>query len=187
MVPWHYADVLREHRVDLDRDIDEQFPEDADLPEEHWLAAGLSPLSFLETKHRDYVDGLLGVYEMNDVSLALDVFVESYMATASRYWFPTVQQGAVSSAAIGNRAFIESSVRILVQEHGGFDRAAADEMCARQGLEGHPEIVDAIEDAIEGLNAGNLIRYGLSLSDLERLRDQGDKRPPASGGSVGGK
>lgn len=150
------------------------------------LAAGLSPLSFLETKHRDYVDGLLGVYEMNDVSLALDVFVESYMATASRYWFPTVQQGAVSSAAIGNRAFIESSVRILVQEHGGFDRAAAEEMCVRQGIEVHLEIVDGIQDAIEGLNAGNLIRFGLSLSDLERLRNQGEKRPPASGGSVGG-
>ena len=90
VVPWHYADVLREHRVDLDRDIDEQFPEDADLPEDHWLAAGLSPLSFLETKHRDYVDGLLGVYEMNDVSLALNVFVESYMTTVSRYWLPTV-------------------------------------------------------------------------------------------------
>lgn len=144
------------------------------------LAAGLSPLSFLETKHRDYVDGLLGVYEMNDVSLALDVFVESYIATASRYWFPTVEQGAVSSTAIDNRAFIEASVRILVQKHGGFDRAAAEKMCARQGLEGHPGVINGIQDAINSLNAGNLIRYGLSLSDLERLRNQGDKHSPDS-------
>ena len=64
MIPERCADVLREHRVDLDRDIDGQFPEDADLPGEHWIGCArirLSPfregLSFLEiggrgTPHR---------------------------------------------------------------------------------------------------------------------------------------
>ena len=58
---------------------------------------------------------------------------------------------------------MESSVRVLVEEHGGIDRTAAEEMCARPGIEGYPEIVDGIQDAIEGLNAGNLVRNGLSF------------------------
>lgn len=58
---------------------------------------------------------------------------------------------------------MESSVRVLVQEHGGIDRTAAEEMCARPGIEGHPEIVDGIQDVIKRLNAGNLVRYGVSL------------------------
>ena len=134
------------------------------------LAAGLSPFSFLKVKHRDYVDGLLGVYELNDVSLAREVFMEAYLESADRYWFPTVSFGAPSRAIVENRDFLESAVRVLVKDHGGFDKGIAEAMVQEKGLQSHPELVKEMRDMIEGLNEGNLVRYGLSLDDLEQLR-----------------
>ncbi|MXW86082.1 MAG: Fic family protein [Boseongicola sp. SB0673_bin_14] len=151
------------------------------------LKAGLSPLSFFETRHRDYVDGLLGVYELGDISLAREVFVDSYLATADRYWFPTVSQGAVSRLAIEHRAFIERAVRQLVLEHGGFDRAAAETMCAREGVGERAKVVEAVRKAVEGLHEGNVVRYGLSPENLERLASQGGGGSGGTSGSQAGK
>jgi hypothetical protein len=49
------------------------------------LRANLSPLSFIEVPVRTYLDGLLGVYELNRVELLRDVFVWAYERSAQRY------------------------------------------------------------------------------------------------------
>ncbi len=150
------------------------------------LAARLSPVSFLEVSHRDYVDGLLGIYEMADISLAREIFVGAYVTSASRYWSPSVQASAPSLAILENRDFIRNAVRELVKSHGGFDAGRAAGMVREKGLSGHPEVLEHVRRSIEGLHEGNLIRYGLSSDDLERLRDQGEARSGASGGNSGG-
>ena len=150
------------------------------------LAARVSPVSFLEVSHRDYVDGLLGIYEMADVSLAREIFVEAYMKSASRYWSPSVHASAPSLAILENRDFIRNAVRELVKSHGGFDAERAAGMVREKGLSGHPEVLEHVRRSIEGLHEGNLIRFGLSPDDLERLRDQDGARPPANDGKSGG-
>jgi hypothetical protein len=45
----------------------------------------LCPLSFVDVPERAYVDGLLGVYELNRVELLRDVFVWAYERSAQRY------------------------------------------------------------------------------------------------------
>ncbi|MXX91132.1 MAG: Fic family protein [Boseongicola sp. SB0677_bin_26] len=134
------------------------------------LDAGLSPLSFLDVTHRDYVDGLLGIYELHDFSLAREVFAEAYVKSARRYWAPSVRASAPSRAIVENRDFITNAVRNLVKRHRGFDAGRAGEMVRDKGLEGYPEVLDHVRRSIEGLHEGNLIRYGLDLDDLERLR-----------------
>ena len=138
------------------------------------LAAGVSPLSFMDVTQRDYVDGLLGIYELNDFSLAREVFVEAYVKSARRYWSPTVSFCVPPLVIVENTHFLESAVRDLVKHHGGFDRKAAEAMVQEKGLQSRPVLVTEMREMIEGLNEGNLVRYGLGLDDLERLR--GDAR-----------
>jgi hypothetical protein len=45
----------------------------------------LCPLSFVDVPQRAYIDGLLGVYELNRVELLRDVFVWAYERSAQRY------------------------------------------------------------------------------------------------------
>lgn len=45
----------------------------------------LCPLSFIEVPRRAYIDGIMGVYELNRIELLRDVFVWAYERSAARY------------------------------------------------------------------------------------------------------
>ncbi len=45
----------------------------------------LSPLSFVDVPEKAYVDGILGVYELNRIDLLRDIFVWAYERSAARY------------------------------------------------------------------------------------------------------
>ena len=49
------------------------------------IRANLCPLSFLDVPQQAYVDGLLGVYELNRVELLRDVFVWAYERSCQQY------------------------------------------------------------------------------------------------------
>lgn len=50
-----------------------------------FIRQNLCPLSFIDVTERDYVDGLLGVYEQTDVSLLRDVTEWAYERSSARY------------------------------------------------------------------------------------------------------
>lgn len=43
------------------------------------------PFSFLQIKDRDYINAILAIYELNDVSLMRDLFVDNYILNLKRY------------------------------------------------------------------------------------------------------
>lgn len=45
----------------------------------------LIPFSFLQIKDRDYINAILAIYELNDVSLMRDLFVDNYLLNMKRY------------------------------------------------------------------------------------------------------
>lgn len=45
----------------------------------------LSPLSFIDVPKDDYISGLLGIYELNNITLMRDVFVWAYERSAQHY------------------------------------------------------------------------------------------------------
>lgn len=45
----------------------------------------LIPFSFLQINDRDYITAILAIYELNDVSLMRDIFVENYLLNMNRY------------------------------------------------------------------------------------------------------
>jgi len=49
------------------------------------ICENLSPLSFVDVSERAYVDGILGVYELNRVELLRDVFIWAYERSCARY------------------------------------------------------------------------------------------------------
>jgi hypothetical protein len=49
------------------------------------IKRNLVPLSFIDVPEQTYIDGLLGVYELNRIELLRDVFVWAYERSARRY------------------------------------------------------------------------------------------------------
>lgn len=45
----------------------------------------LIPFSFLQINDRDYINAILAIYELNDISLIRDIFVENYLLNMKRY------------------------------------------------------------------------------------------------------
>lgn len=45
----------------------------------------LPPFSFLQINDRDYITAILAIYELNDVSLMADIYVENYILNMNRY------------------------------------------------------------------------------------------------------
>lgn len=49
------------------------------------LRAGVTPMSWMDVVHRDYIDGLISVYEFNDPTLLAEVFTEGYLRSTERF------------------------------------------------------------------------------------------------------
>lgn len=135
------------------------------------LKAGLAPMSFLAMNDKDYFDGLIGVYELNNISLFREAFVKAYLASAESYRILRAEAETPDKAALTYRDFVRAAVRRSVLELGAFRPADLIEMAAAAGVPQveREAVVSFIERELEGLHDGNVIRYRLRAEDLQRL------------------
>ncbi len=136
------------------------------------LKADLAPMSFLTMNDRDNIDGLIGVYELNNVSLLRDAYVDAYMASAQNYKALRAEVEAPDKAALAYREFVREVVRRAVLEWKGYRANDVMAMAAEAGI---PEadrqsVIDYTRQEFNGLHEGNLIRYRLRPADLEAVR-----------------
>lgn len=134
------------------------------------LKAGVAPLSFVATDDQEYVDGLLGVYELNDVALLRKVFLDSYFASARQYTALRAQMDAPHKAALAHRDFVGEVVRRCV-DWKTFRREDVLAMAARAGIpmDERDAVVAYAEREFNGLHEGNAIRYGVAPANLVGL------------------
>ena len=136
------------------------------------LKAGLAPLSFVATDDREYVDGLLGVYELNDVALMRKVFLDSYLASAHQYTALRAQMDSPPRAAVVHRDFVRNVVRRCVLEWKTFRRPDVLAMATRAGIpaDERDAVAAYAEGEFNGVHEGNAIRYGLPPESVMDLR-----------------
>ena len=135
------------------------------------LKADLAPMSFFAIDDRDYIRGLLGVYEMNDISLLREAFVNGYIATAGRYRHLRPETVKLDHTDVLYRRFTTRAVRRCVLKWRAFDAGRVRRMMegAEIPLEDRDKVLDFIERSFRGLTPGNAIVYGLEPEALEGL------------------
>ena len=136
------------------------------------LKADLAPMSFLTMDDRDYIDGLIGVYELNNVALLRDAYIDAYMASAQNYRALRAEVDAPDKGALAYREFVREAVRRAVLEWKEFRASDVMAMAVASGI---PEadrksVVDYARQEFNGLHEGNVIRYRLRPADLEAVR-----------------
>lgn len=136
------------------------------------LKADLAPMSFLTMDDAAYIDGLIGVYELNNVSLLREVYIEAYLASAENYRTLRAEIETPDKAALAYRDFVREAVRRSVLEWKAFQPENVLAMAVEAGIpeEDRRPVVDYVGQQFHGLHEGNLIRYRLRPADLEGVR-----------------
>lgn len=132
-----------------------------------FIKHNLAPLSFVDVPERDYIEGLIGVYEFQRVELARDVFTWAYERSCQRY---TVVRDALPQPdplRLRNREQLTEVVNAIVRGDAPIDEARIRELATPiVGAEDLGEFVAMAINELSGLHEGNLARYRLRLSEF---------------------
>ncbi len=144
-----------------------------------FIQHNLCPLSFIDVPQQAYVDGVLGVYELNRVELLRDVFVWAYERSCQQYVAVRHQLVPPDTFRLRYRNELSGIVRAIVR--GGF---SADETTLMNMLPVTVEpddqarfIVLGLEE-FKALHAGNAIRFGLRPLEFAAWREKTDTNIP---------
>lgn len=136
------------------------------------LKADLAPISFLTMNDADYIDGLIGVYELNNVSLLREVYLDAYLASAENYRILRAELESPEKTALIYRDFVRAAVRRSVLEWKAFRPESVMAMAAEAGIPetDREQVIHYVGQEFEGLHEGNVIRYRLRPEDLADIK-----------------
>ena len=136
------------------------------------LKADLAPMSFLTMDDDAYIDGLIGIYELNNVSLLREAYIDSYIASAENYRVPRAELESPEKAALAYRDFVRKAVRRSVLEWRDFQPDDIRAMAAEAGIPeaDREQVIDYVGNEFRGLHEGNVIRYRLLPENLAGIR-----------------
>lgn len=133
----------------------------------------LSPLSFVDVPVQAYVQGLLGVYELNRIELFREVFVWAYERSCLLYSAKRKELGEPDPFRMRYRDLIRDTVIRIVRNK--MHRNAAIECIksvAHESLpsEAQARFIEIVEIEIMGLHEGNFARYRLKHPEYAAWR-----------------
>lgn len=126
------------------------------------------PLSFVDMSDRAYVDGILGIYELNRVELLRDVFVWAYERSCARYSAVRQSLGEPDPFRLRYRVPVGRVLGEVVR--GVLDKKAAAVFVKQRAEENAPQedrarFIEVVETELMGLHEGNIARYRLRPSE----------------------
>jgi hypothetical protein len=130
----------------------------------------LCPLSFVDVPGRAYIDGILGVYELNRIELLRDVFVWAYERSCARYSAVRQSLGEPDPFRLRYRTKIYEFVAAVVQSKMTKREAIrwiARESEERIAEEDRSRFIEVVETELSSLHEGNIARYRLRPSEFE--------------------
>jgi len=134
----------------------------------------LCPLSFVDVPERAYIDGMLGVYELNRIELLRDVFVWAFQRSCARYSAVRQSLGEPDPFRLRYRAPIAEIVTEIVR--GRINRKAVTAFIKQRALEHIPRedrarFIEVVETELMSLHEGNIARYKLRPSEYQNWRE----------------
>ncbi len=128
----------------------------------------LSPLSFVEVPGSLYIDGLLGVYELNRVELLKDIFLWAYDRSAKQYAAQRQSLGEPDPFRMQYRDLIRSLIPEIVT--APLSKGEADIIIKARSLRlpatDQEKFVQTVENELISLHEGNFARYLVTPSQF---------------------
>jgi hypothetical protein len=137
-----------------------------------FIKRNLSPLSFIDVPEDMYTQGMLGVYELNDVGLIKDVFLWAYERSASRYGVIRQSLGEPDTFKLKYRTPIRELISGIIREGLNSKEAAKKiRLNARRLPEADQEqFIQAMETELLAIHEGNFARYRVSPNEFAQWK-----------------
>ncbi len=127
----------------------------------------LCPLSFIDVPERAYVEGTLGVYELNRVELLQDVFVWAYERSCQRYLAITQSMIEPDPLKIKYReALIEAVQAVVKGLLAPSPQTLAQLAVGLASVADQAAFAQLLADALRHLHEGSVARYRLKRSEF---------------------
>jgi hypothetical protein len=132
----------------------------------------LSPLSFVDVPEDLYIEGLLGVYELNRIELMRDVFVWTYERSCDRYQVVRHTLGEPDTFRLHYRKALIDCVGEAIRQGGRGDAIDTGEVLSYLAKDMVPEndrehFLKIAREEIAALHEGNFARYRLRPSEFK--------------------
>ncbi len=139
----------------------------------------LSPLSFVDVPNDLYVQGIKGVYELNEIALLKDVFIWAYERSAARYAAIRQSLGEPDPFRLKYREQIRALVSDIVGQGLSQKEASSAIKKNAQGIsdQDRAKFVEAVETELMNLHEGNFARFWISPASFKRWRETWTARP----------
>lgn len=126
----------------------------------------LCPLSFIDVPENAYIEGILGVYELNRIELLRDVFVWAYERSCQRYLAITQTMVEPDPLKIRYREALIQSVQAVVKGLIQPNSLVLEKLAQEYIQESDKApFVEMLTTALAQLHEGNLARYRLRRSE----------------------
>lgn len=137
------------------------------------ICENLSPLSFVDVPEREYIDGLLGIYELNRTELLRDVFVWAYERSCARYSAVRQSMGEPDRFRLQYRDNITNLINEVVSNC--MDKKAAALFVKEYAVneidhKDQARFIEATETELLNMHEGNMARYRIRPSQFASWR-----------------
>lgn len=132
----------------------------------------LIPISFIGVPDDLYIQGLLGVYELNRTELLKDIFLLACARSADRY--ATVRQtiGEPDPFRIKYRLVLQQIITEIIS--GTMDHEAASIVIKAKALSitmpDHDRFIELVETELLSIHEGNFARYRITPAEYARWK-----------------
>lgn len=134
----------------------------------------LCPLSFVDVEAEDYLNGLIGIYELQRIDYLRDVFVWAYTRSAQRYSAVRQSLGEPDAFRLKYRTQIGKLVCDIVQDANVGDKASSRiRGFAEKDIPGEvrTKFMQTVEMELKSLHEGNIARYRLRPAEFAHWRN----------------
>lgn len=135
-----------------------------------FIRQNLCPLSFVDVPDRAYLEGIIGVYELNRCELLRDVFVWAYERSCARYSAISRSLGEPDPFRLRYRDLLARAVAEIVRRPmdkksaiAFIRKTAAENIIAEDAA----KFIEVVETELMSLHEGNFARYRLRPSEFE--------------------
>lgn len=120
-----------------------------------------APLSFLNVEQSDYASAMMGIYELNDASIAIDLFEWTYRRSITKYRVVLESMGAPNPLRLRYRGALTDAIGLIVRVRKTAS-AAMEELGLNENVA--PGFQALLDSELAMLEVFNYARYRLTKS-----------------------
>ena len=145
----------------------------ANIPLNHH---NLSPLSFTDVPGDLYIQGMLGVYELNRTGLLKEIFLWAYERSALRYAAVRQSLGEPDPFRLKYREQIRALITEVISKGLGREKAIAliNDKALQLPSNERAKFIEVVETELMSLHEGNFARYWVRPSEFKRWKEVWD-------------